>query len=102
MNRRQRAELAQETIEICTSGYYNIGGESVDLADSVTEAVKKSILYKPERFDALLKQREQAIIDAKAPFSTEFEVTNETTLSAAQRLNNIKTSNICTFVYSRP
>ncbi len=84
-NRRQRAHIAEETLRILEQGgYYNQAGEHVPIASSLTLAQEASRLYRPNDFQELevfLKNGAQELCA-----HTQFEVTNETTLHAAQRL----------------
>ena len=78
INRKQRAEIAQQTLNILKVGFYTVNGKRVDLNHELIEAKCNSKLYRPGDFDNL-------------QFSTEFddlqiELTRETTFGAAKRL----------------
>ncbi len=81
MNRTNRACLARETLAIVESGgYKNRTGHRIDLTRDIEDTIQKSVLYTPEELDLLLSRHE-----ASEAHDTRFDVTNETTLSAARR-----------------
>jgi uncharacterized protein (TIGR02452 family) len=87
-NRKQRANIARETIEILERGnYQNLSGELIYLSDAITNAKALSIYY--DSFDRIfndLNLLAQSLPSQKVGFS----VTNETTLHAARRLIEIE------------
>ena len=86
-NRKQRAKIAQETIEILGRGnYQNRLGEIVDLCDAITNSKDRSIHYDSfyRVFDDLHR-----LVRTLPDQKIEFSVTNETTLHAARRLIEI-------------
>ncbi|WP_148715536.1 TIGR02452 family protein [Chitinolyticbacter meiyuanensis] len=81
-NRQQRAAIAQETLQTLTQGYYvNQHGHRVEIANDLQYAIDQSRHYQAEALRSLALQQRA---DAEQP--TLIEVTNETTLAAAQRL----------------
>ncbi|WP_373546759.1 TIGR02452 family protein [Chamaesiphon sp.] len=83
-NRKQRAKIAQETIEILERGnYQNRLGETVDITEAITAAISGSIYY--DSFYRVFSDLDLLVRDLP-PLQTEFSVTNETTLHAASQL----------------
>ena len=75
------AGQGKQTLEIVERGLYvSAAGRRVDVRAGVDKAVAGTRLYRPEDFPADLE------LDAGEQFETQFEVINETTLSAARRL----------------
>jgi uncharacterized protein (TIGR02452 family) len=86
-NRKQRAKIAQETIEILERGnYQNRLGEIVDLSDAIANAKGRSIYY--DSFYRVFDDLDRLVRNLPDQ-KTEFSVTNETTLHAARRLIEI-------------
>ncbi len=82
MNRTRRQAMAQETLEIVERGNYIApSGKLVGLADDIRNAVKNTRLFRPEDCAALTAPR------TTIEYSTQVEVTGETTLQVAQRLS---------------
>ena len=87
MNRKQRAEIATETLQIINNARYeNQKGESINIGDRLYLAKSQSKHYKPEMFDGIFLAVEQIINAKDSNKETQFEIVNETTLSAAKRL----------------
>lgn len=85
-NREYRIKIAQDTLEILKKGsYINKAGNEIKISESLNNAVKKSILYKPSMFDQIEKDI-KALMEQKAGNNPKIEVTEETTLGAAKRL----------------
>jgi uncharacterized protein (TIGR02452 family) len=85
-NQEQRMAIAQETVNILEQGlYHNRQGEVVSIKDDLLAAKAGSILYSPDKFNAVFRERDRLVT---IPIKTSFEVTNETTLHAASRLVN--------------
>jgi uncharacterized protein (TIGR02452 family) len=82
MSRSIRATIANETVKICELGRYEIAGQQVDIGGLMSRCLQETKLFRPEELDDLLAQTGTS----SAGSETEFEVTNETTLSAALRL----------------
>ncbi len=82
MNREQRVSLAQETLDILHRGRYTSpSGQEVDIAADLEAAVSGSRLYRPSDFpDPVTGCHRRSWPE------TTTEVTDETTLQAAQRL----------------
>ncbi|KEO85191.1 hypothetical protein EL26_01130 [Tumebacillus flagellatus] len=81
MNNRERNQrIAQETVEILNSGSYHIGKDTVHIQPELQQAVAGTVLYKPDGVPV------EEMRKVEAPHPTVLEVTNETTLHAAQRL----------------
>ena len=85
-NQEQLIAIAQETVNILEQGFYhNQKGEVVSIRDDLLAAKAGSILYSPDKFNAVLTERDRIVTNT---IKTSFEVTNETTLHAASRLVN--------------
>lgn len=81
-HRSKNSEIARETLAILDAGGYTAAdGRRVDLADDVSRAVAATVLYRPGDFPADPAPRRHA-----PPPGTTVEVTEETTLQAAERL----------------
>jgi uncharacterized protein (TIGR02452 family) len=79
-NRAERARIAQETLEILDRGNYRApSAREVDLRAMIDHAVRGSVLYRPDGFDALTPPTRSTI-------ATKFEVVNAGTLTAAARM----------------
>ena len=87
MNRKGRAAVGKQTVEILQRGeYQTAGGVAVSIADALYAAVKGTIHYAPEEFPKLFKQRDALIAQRVEKVRTRFSVVNQTTLSAAKSL----------------
>lgn len=75
--RNQRRAMAEETVAITTRGTYEVGGREVSVREQVALAVAGTVLYEPD--DVLTAPTAVT----KTPTIV---VTNETSLTAAQRL----------------
>ncbi len=83
MSRGLRAKQGQETVGICDRGWYELpGGERVDIRKAVSQCVKNTTLHLPTELQRLADQLQPAARST----STEFHITNETTLAAARRM----------------
>ena len=79
-NRNQRAQMAQETVEIFARGHYlSPAGQRVDISAAVAAAVAGTREYPPEHMVALPP-------GVGGRHATQIVVQNETTLAAARRL----------------
>jgi uncharacterized protein (TIGR02452 family) len=84
--RTTRAQIAQETLTILQEGAYLYpSGRRIPLCDELASARSRSVLYAPDHFLEVFQQRDQ-LLRGRTPESVLFEVGNETTLHAAQRL----------------
>ncbi len=85
MNRTQRAQLAQETLQITDAGRYELpDGSSVDISDAVDRAITGTIHYSPKSFsDARVACDRSLLIRNHA---TRYQVINTTTFTAARQL----------------
>ena len=80
MNRGKRRLMGVETVEIVDRGWYEATeGNRVEIAEQVSACLKATQLYTPPQLNELLTG------EFSKAHSTCFEVTNETTLSAAHR-----------------
>ena len=80
MSRTKRASVARETVEIVENGSYELAhGRKVEIAREIQESIAGTQLFRPEEFDSL-------VIPPAKTTATQFDVQNETTLSAAMRL----------------
>jgi uncharacterized protein (TIGR02452 family) len=83
MRRSTRAQVGKETVEIAERGWYETpAGNRVDITAAMSRCLQTTTLFRPEELDQLLRHT----TPSSAGRTTEFEVTNETTLSAARRL----------------
>ncbi|MEV0664938.1 TIGR02452 family protein [Actinomadura luteofluorescens] len=83
MSRHPRRMTAQETVAILERGDYTApSGRAVSIADGLADAVRRTVLYRPDELDTLLKR----LPPADPGTRTRIEVTGETTLAAARRL----------------
>lgn len=81
MNRSKRVSIAQQTLDIVDRGWYEIDGFGrVEIDKQVNACLKATALFRPEDHDR------PSDWDAATRGYTEFDVRNETTLTAAQRL----------------
>ena len=95
MSRSNRKNVAEDTLLILAEGFYKNGlGEQVSLNPMLEEAVEKTIMYRPNEFKKVLRERD-AILSALPKYKTVFEVENETTLHAAQRLLTVSDNVVC-------
>ena len=80
-NRKQRAELAKETVRIQEEGFYKTyEGETVQLSEAIKQCNENSRIFTQKDFPSPL---------SKTPnntYTTEFEVTTEYSISACLRL----------------
>ncbi|MCP4113574.1 MAG: DUF2263 domain-containing protein [Desulfobacteraceae bacterium] len=54
MNRKQRANLAQETLLILEKGFYlRNDGTKIEIKEELEKCKRNTILYKPDDFDFL-------------------------------------------------
>ncbi|MFN2341184.1 MAG: TIGR02452 family protein [Halanaerobium sp.] len=84
MNRKERAEIAEDTLKIIEQGYYiNSRAEKIDISKEIKFAVENSQLYTPAELAKIRQKIEEA---DSLTNKTEIEVNNETTLQAAERL----------------
>ena len=84
LNRRTRARLAAETLEILEEGAYTASdGRHVDIAAAVQACLDGTCFLEPE---ALATIREEVLAEPPTNEVTNFEVANETTLIGAYRL----------------
>lgn len=91
-SRNERARIAAETITIIEAGTYVApSGRRVDVADAVAQARAASVLITPAERESLRSTAERLLSGRSQP--TVFEVTNETTFSAARRLAAVDASN---------
>lgn len=78
--------IAYETLDIMEAGHYmNQHNEQVDISKDLQTAVDNTVLYKPDDFDNVFKQRDQLLQSVKHA-SVSISVTGETTFAAARRL----------------
>lgn len=80
MNRNKRKQMGTETVEIVDRGWYKTNLlRQVDIAAQVAACLEATRLYTPAELNELLANQ------FTSAHETEFEVENETTLSAARR-----------------
>ncbi|NEN84030.1 TIGR02452 family protein [Paenibacillus elgii] len=84
-NREIRSKIAKETLDILEQGFYTSpSGTQITIRDEVETAVAKSVLYAPDQLPNMLK--EASTVNDRIGITPHIEVTNESTLAAAQRL----------------
>jgi uncharacterized protein (TIGR02452 family) len=84
--RTTRAQVAQETVTILEEGaYLHLSGRRIPLGEELAAARSRSVLYSPDQFRRVFRQRDQ-LLGGRTGGSVAFEVVNETTLHAARRL----------------
>lgn len=81
-SRSQRAEIARQTVDILNRGEYSTGNRTVSIADDLQAAVDGTVHYDPDTLQSLIDDLQPA----QRYESTEFQVTNCTTLAAAKEL----------------
>ena len=88
MNKRAtRAQIAKETLEILEKGFYQSpGGQVVHIKEALEAALLDSVHYRPKDFDEVFGLRDRIMVERGDQAPIEFQVINETTLSAAARL----------------
>ena len=80
INRNQRAKIAHETVDVLDRGFYETkSGKRVEIEPELSYAIKNTKLYGPGSFNEIN-------IKKYSRENTVLKVTNETTLSAAKRL----------------
>ena len=86
INRKQRAEIAQETLAILERGTYkNQRGNQVSIQSSLATAKKSSVHYSPEELKKIL-----LALSPCERFDTAISVSNEGCLTAAGRLASVE------------
>lgn len=85
-NRKKRASIAQETLQILKQGSYTSQSTQViDIQGALHQAVGNTTLYMPDSFDEQMYTSRNQMLE-QLDFDTQYEVTTETTLQAARRL----------------
>src|SRR5262249_42145768 len=80
VNRNQRAQMAQQTVQIFTQAHYlSPAGKRVDISAAVAASVAGTCEYPPDKVVTLPH-------GLRGRHATQFVVQNETTLAAARRL----------------
>ncbi|MCP4136952.1 MAG: TIGR02452 family protein [bacterium] len=83
ISRTKRSGLAEKTLRIIKQGFYTTKeGVKVDITTDHEQAIENSVLYRPGDFEDLIRDNPE---DQRSD-KTIIEVTNESTLDAAQRL----------------
>ena len=84
-SRKGRAETARETVSILRQGYYvNLSQRKVSVADELQFAVANTLHYRPEDF-ASVRDEARKILEERAPYETQFQVVNSTTLASIRK-----------------
>ncbi|HEY9061556.1 MAG TPA: TIGR02452 family protein [Pseudobacteroides sp.] len=87
-NREIRVEIAKETLEILSDGFYvNSDNEKIIFKDELDYAVSKSVLYKPEMPESIGDEVGE-LLNLHRNRGCKIEVTSETTIQASTRLVN--------------
>ncbi|WP_425615947.1 TIGR02452 family protein [Anatilimnocola sp. NA78] len=83
MSRGTRAQQGQETVLIAERGWYETsGGKRVDISAAMQSCLARTTLHRPAELEQLVAQ----LGPTTEPVETIFDVRNETSLGAAQRL----------------
>lgn len=86
-SRKERAQVARQTLEILESGRYETpDGKTVDIAPQLDYAVKNTRLYAPHQFPEVFAVRDEKLGAISGPGGIDLEVISATTLAAARRL----------------
>ena len=80
-NRKQRAQIANETIELLERESYSIGDLNVSLSSALADMRAGTVMYTPSQLDSLV-----ARLDPPQPSNTQIQVVNQTTFAAARAL----------------
>ena len=86
MNRNQRIENAQQTLDIVKKGAYVANGREVNIADEVSRSVEDTVLYTPDVLSEMLKEAK-----ITATRKTVITVVNQTTMEALREMKNGRT-----------
>ena len=79
-NRKRRVEIAQETVDIINNGFYEcLTGQRVELQKEINCMLENTKLYRPDGFVLEKNIRDQEL---------SIQLSDETTFSAARRLND--------------
>lgn len=89
-NRNTRALIAQETIEILNQGFYqNQQQQTINIQEYLQAAIENSVHYSENDFSQVFSQlRKKQVKENQNQVEIKFEINNETTLNAANRLVN--------------
>ncbi len=83
INRKERAEIARQTLEVIEQGFYlNDAEEKVQIEGQVEYAVENSQLYSPQKLQEIVEKSE---VTNTFQNRTIIEVNNESSLQAAER-----------------
>lgn len=86
-SRKERAQVAHETLEILQRGQYESpGGKSVHIASHLEYAVKNTRLYSPHQFPEVFAHRDDKLGGISGAGGMELKVKSATTLAAARML----------------
>ncbi|ULL19623.1 TIGR02452 family protein [Paenibacillus sp. H1-7] len=86
-NREIRSKMAKETLEILKQGcYINGAGEHIQIGNDVKGSVEHSMMYSPDMLSKIKQYALERIRQTQDDALPPLEVTNESTLHAAERL----------------
>lgn len=86
-SRKQRAQIAKQTVEIMQQGYYVTATEqTVHLLQDLQRAKERTRLYVPDDFFEVSTERKKLLRDANPNRELSIEVVNATTFATARRL----------------
>ena len=86
-SRKQRKQIANETIEIIESGRYTgPSGRSVDIQAKIKDSLQGTVHFAPDGFDTVFRERDAVIANQTPRHETRYIVENTTTFSAARKL----------------
>lgn len=87
IDRIKRIAAANETVAIIERGnYLNNKSENIDIQSDTQLSIQRSELFRADKFDTIFAERNQILRHSKK-IKTTFEITEETTLEAAERLS---------------
>ncbi|MFF2531610.1 TIGR02452 family protein [Brevibacillus sp. NPDC058079] len=95
MSKREKmVEIAEDTLRILELGsYQNSKGNQVEVANILENAVRNSVLYRPD-MESKIEYDTKQILKYSPSFQTVIEVTSETSLEATKRLTKEQANSV--------
>ncbi len=94
-DKQKKVQIAEDTLSILKQGFYeNSNRQIIDIQPILNEAKNKSELWTEDKFSSLFMERKR-LLSVQAQKQTIFEVNNETTLAACERLSHQNNSIFC-------
>jgi uncharacterized protein (TIGR02452 family) len=95
ISKQDKIQIAKSTLDILDKGFYiNSLGQSISIADTLNKAKQTSQYLGDEHFITLFAERNSLLIK-RPQIKTLFEVNNETTLTACERLSKQENRVFC-------